>query len=157
MNRLLLSMTCLGLAAVSLPSVAETATGSMTVTAQVTKSCTIGAADMAFPSYSQTANVDTSAVVTVQCTGTSGALGFTVNNGANFLVSRRLTDATNFLNYTIAVTQGAAAIDDATAVPVTVSASTGGGTATLFGRIPTGQGNKPAGNYTDTVVVTLTY
>jgi spore coat protein U-like protein len=156
MKRLLLSMTCLGLGAMTLPAFAQTATGNMAVTAEVTKVCTIAATDMAFPAYSQTANADTSSLVTVQCTGTSGALGFTVDDGANFLVSRRLTDATNYLNYTIAVTQGAAAIANATAVPVTVSAVDGSGTATLFGRIPA-QGNKPAGNYTDTVVVTLTY
>lgn len=157
MKGFLLSITCLGLSALALPANAQTATGSMAVWAEVTKVCTITAAQMEFPTYSQSRNGDASSLVTVECTGTSGALGFTVDNGANFLGSRRLTDATNFINYTIAVTQGAAAVGPATAVPITVSSANGSGTATLFGRVPTGQGNKPAGIYTDTVIVTLTY
>jgi len=155
-KRLLLSMTFLGLGATALPAFAQTTTGEMAVTAMVTSSCTIVAADMAFPAYSQTEAAETSALVTVQCTGTSGALGFTVGDGMNFEASRRLVSGANFLDYTVSVTAGAAAIASGTAVPVTVDVGDGSGSATLFGSSPT-QGNKPAGDYTDTILLTLTY
>jgi spore coat protein U-like protein len=158
MKRLLVGCTaCLGISLLfPPPALAATATTTMAVSADVTAACTITATPMAFGAYSQTANVDTTSEVTVQCTGTSGALGFTVGDGNNFLVSRRMTVGASFLDYTVSVTVGAAAVASPTAVPITISPATGAGTATLFGRIIP-QGNKIAGTYTDTVTLTLTY
>jgi len=158
MKRLLLSMTCFGFSALSLPAFAATTTGNMDVSAEVIAVCTITATSLTFSGYSQTVATDATADATAQCTGTSGTLTFTVGDGANFTGgSRRITDSTNFINYAVAQTVGGTDLINTDAVPIAVSAATGAGTTTLYGRIPPGQGNKPAGIYNDTVVLTLTY
>jgi spore coat protein U-like protein len=158
MKRLLLGMTCLGLAAAALPASAQTADTTMSVNTTVTKTCTISAADLAFAGYSQTANTDTTSTVTVQCTGTSGTLNFKVGDGGNLSGgSRRMTDGVNFINYQVATTAGGTDLVNIDDVATSVDAGTGAGTVTLHGRIPSGQGNKPAGTYSDTVTLTLTY
>jgi spore coat protein U-like protein len=158
MKRLILpSMMCLGLSVATLPAIAATANGDMAVQSEVTAVCTIEATPMTFAGYSQTTPTDTTSTATVQCTGTSGTLNFTVGDGNNFTTSRQLTDGTNFLNYNISQTLGGATLVNTDQVATAVSAATGTGTVTLHGRIPSGQGNKPAGTYIDTVRLTLTY
>jgi len=158
MKRLMAVTIGLGLAGAAWSAAAETATGQMAVQSEVTATCTISATDMVFAGYSQTANTDATSTVSVQCTGTSGTLTFTVDNGGSFETTRRLVyDTTNFLSYQIATTSGGTDLEDTDDVDVAVSPSTGAGTTTLHGRIPSGQGNKPAGLYTDSVTLTLTY
>ncbi|WP_439598360.1 spore coat protein U domain-containing protein [Falsiroseomonas sp.] len=130
----------------------------MAVSAEVTKICTISATALTFSGYSQTVPTDTTATASGQCTGTSGTLTFTVGEGGNYSGgSRRITDGTNFLNYQVAISAGGADLAATDAVDIEISASTGAGSTTLYGRIPAAQGNKPAGTYTDSVVLTLTY
>jgi spore coat protein U-like protein len=158
MKRLLLSMTCLGFTALALPAFAASDTGTMTVTANVTAVCTVSASSLTFAGYSQTVPTDTTAIATGQCTGTSGALNFTVGEGAHYLAgSRRVTDGTNFINYQVATSVGGTDLVLTDLVPITIDATSGTGTTTLNGRIPTGQGNKLVGAYTDSVVLTITW
>lgn len=158
MKRFLLSMTCLGFSAFTFPALAQTATGNMVVSTTVTSICAIVATNMVFAGYSQTVPTDSTAIATAQCTGTSGTLNFTVGNGGNFAAaSRQMINGVNFINYQVAQTVGGADLLNTTNVPIVVAPTTGAGSTTLFGRIPAAQGNKPAGIYLDTVVLTLTW
>ncbi|MBU8545384.1 MULTISPECIES: spore coat protein U domain-containing protein [Roseomonadaceae] len=158
MKRLLLSMTCLGFTALALPAFAQTATGTMAVAADVTAVCTISATSLTFAGYSQTVDTDTTATATGQCTGTSGTLNFTVGEGANYADgSRQVTDGTNFLTYQVAESVGGADLVVADLVDIEISPELGAGSTTLYGRIPAGQGNRPAGAYVDSVVLTINW
>lgn len=148
---------------------AQTATDSLAVSADVTASCTIATAALAFGNYdpvvaNATADLDGTGTVTVTCTTGSGAT-ITLAQGANAdtgstaaaPLRRLLNGTTNYLNYSLFsdTTRTAVWGDDAT-VDV---ATTGTGAAdahTVYGRIPAGQ-NQPAGAYADTVVATVTF
>jgi spore coat protein U-like protein len=147
------------------PALAATATSNMSVTASVSGICTISAGTLAFGAYNpvSAAPVDGTATVTVACTsGLSAAI--TLGQGANADTGssdaaplRRMTDdGTNFLSYSLFQDDGRTVIwGNNTATDVEI-VGTGVG-FTVFGRITAGQTDVPVGNYSDTVVATVTF
>lgn len=144
------------LALAATPALAASTSTTFTVSATVVASCSVSASNLAFGSYTGTANVDQTSTISVTCTnGTDYSVA--LNDGANASGSTRrmVNGGTNYLTYEMYSNAGRTTVWNA-ASPV---AGTGNGSAqsiTLYGRVPSGQ-NVPAGSYSDTVQVTVTY
>jgi spore coat protein U-like protein len=83
-------------------ALAGTATNPLTLSATVINNCTISTTAVAFGNYDPLSGSVTQASGTVVITCTKNAAPtITLGNGNNFLVNRRLTDGTNFMNYEI--------------------------------------------------------
>lgn len=146
---------------------ANTNTANLSVSAQVTSTCSITAGSLAFPNYDPVAaaQVDGSAALTVSCTkGASVAL--TLGEGAHAGTGstpaapvRRMADASsNFLGYTLYTDAGRSTVwgnTGATGVSYT-STTSAANPVSVYGRIAASQ-DVPAGSYTDTVVATVTF
>lgn len=144
---------------------AATATDTFTVTATVGQTCTVSANDLSFGAYIQTAGLPTDAVSTidVNCTlATAYNMGLNAGTGTGATVTNRImrNAASNALNYSL--------YQDAARTTVwgnTVGTNTASGTGTglnvpiiMYGRAFANQSaTAPAGSYTDTITVTVTY
>lgn len=132
-------------------------------------SCTASliGAGIAFGSYASpgSANSDGTGTVRITCNGIGLFVSYTVTlgSGSGSYANRTLKSGANFLNYNMYI--------DATRLQVWGNGSAGTQTVsnsyligfgpmtnnyTVYGRIPGGQ-KKPAGTYTDSVIVTVTY
>lgn len=140
---------------------AGTSSGVLTVTANVVPVCAVGSALVTFPTYSYSTDTTAQTAVNVSCIGISGNLTFTLGNGLNYSGgSRRVSNGgtpPTFINYHLMSTAAGADLASTDAVGVVVDPGTGSGSAIVYSKLPQGQGNKPAGVYTDTVVITLSY
>jgi len=147
-------MACLaGLAAV--PAGAANTSTTFTVSATVVATCSVSASNLAFGSYTGTGNTDQTTTVTVTC-GNGTGYSVALNDGANASGStRRMANGSNYLAYELYSDSGRTTVWNA-AAPVAGTGNGGAQTLTVYGRIPTGQ-SVPAGAYTDTVQVTVTY
>jgi len=143
---------------------AGTATSNLSVTATVTANCTVSTAAVAFGNVNTISgsNVDGSGGITVTCTnGTTwtAAAGVGSGTGATF-ASRKMASGGNLLNYSLYTDSGRTSIwGDGSAGNVTIGGA-GNGAAqnvTVYGRVAAGQTSVPAGSYSDTVSVTVTY
>jgi spore coat protein U-like protein len=135
----------------------------MNVSATVQSSCLISASAMAFGSYDPVNASPTNATssITVTCTtGTSFVVGLSAGSATGATVSaRQMSNAAPRLNYSLFTdssrtsnwgnTPGVDAL-----APVTATGSPS--VITVYGRIAAQQ-NIPAGSYSDTVTVTVTY
>jgi spore coat protein U-like protein len=138
-------------------AIAQTATDTFEVRAQVTKTCTLTANDLDFGIYNASTASRVSTSMSVQCTpGTPFAIQIG-GGGANNRGDRRMTGPTE-LRYALYKDGG---YTDQT--PTTGDDFTGQsdpqGTAVsfqIYGQIAASQ-SVPAGNYLDTVTVTVTY
>lgn len=110
------------------------------------------------------ANVDTQSTITFTCTS-----GATYNIGldaganasvANDVSTRRMTDGnSHYVAYQMYTNSGRSGAQWGNTVDTNTQAGTGTGTAqttTVYGRVPP-QATPPAGDYADTVTVTVTY
>jgi spore coat protein U-like protein len=81
---------------------AATATSPLTLSATVVNNCTITTTPVAFGNYDplSAAVNNNSGTVVITCTK-NAATTITLGQGVNFLVNRRMTDGTNFMNYEI--------------------------------------------------------
>lgn len=162
----LLRTTCaaLLLGVASSPGQAATATGTMAVSATVLTSCTVTPGPLAFGNYDPTSAtpLDATATIAVQCTaGTAYSVGLNAGVGAGAtLTGRKMTVAAgaSTLNYTIYNNSGRTVNWGDTGPNGAVTGTASGliDTLTAYGRIPVSQ-SAPAGAYTDTITVTLTY
>lgn len=164
MNRFtkIASTTVLAFALISNAAQAATATTSFAVSAVVASGCAVTALPLAFGAYDAagSSQLDATTSVTVLCTlGTAYNVGLNAGTGSGATVAtRKLTNGANTLNYTL--------YGDSNHTTVwgnTVGTNTVSGTYTLaqpaytvYGRIASGQ-VVPAGTYTDTITVTITY
>jgi len=162
----------LGLLICAAPAAAQagTATANLSVSITITAACTINAATLTFPSTAGTSLLATAvaASTTVSVTCTSGS-PYTVgmDNGLNASGNqRRMINGANFINYGLY-------LDNAHTLPWTTGATnttcttagqcyigTGNGSAqsiNIYGNVPTVATAPPAGIYTDTVLMTITY
>lgn len=148
-------------------ALAATATGTLSVTASVANSCTVGTGSnsLAFGAYTGAVN-NTNGSFQVTCTvgGTySTALNVGSGSGASFVTGRVLTNPTpaGTLLYNIYTTAGRTTVwgDGSGATAVVPGTGTGAvQTITVFGQIPAGQTTTVTpGNYTDTVTITVTF
>ncbi|MDB6042419.1 MAG: hypothetical protein JWM63_970 [Gammaproteobacteria bacterium] len=156
-------------AASSTADATTTATSNLSVTASVAANCTISTAPVAFGAYDPivaNASVALAGTGTVSVTCTTGAsttvtLGQGGNPGAGSsaaVPARRLKDTgTNYLTYKLYSENTSTTVWGDTAG--TGLAHTGSGALTnltVYGAVDPGQ-NVPSGNYSDTVVATITF
>jgi spore coat protein U-like protein len=161
----LLGAAAIGGFVVATPAYASTATGNLGVTATVTSNCTLSTSAVAFGDVDVTTgnDVDATGSIGVTCTsGTAWSASADVGAGTGAtLTTRKMADGANLLNYVLYTDSGRTTVwgdgvDGATALV----SDTGSGveqTKTIYGRIPGGQTDVPAGSYADTVAVTVTY
>lgn len=151
-------------AALAAPAIghAATDTDTMTVTATVIASCDVDANDLAFGNYDPVSAtpLDIGTTVAVTCThGTSYDVSLNAGVGAGATVAaRRMTSGGNTLNYSLYSNAGRTTVWGATIGNNTVAGTGNGAMQTLnvYGRVPVNQ-TAPAGNYSDTITVTVTY
>lgn len=151
-------------AALAAPSAssAATDTDTMTVTATVIASCDVDAQDLAFGNYDPVSSepLDIGTTIAVTCThGTSYDISLDAGVGAGATVAaRRMTFGGNTLSYSLYSNAGRTSVWGSTIGNNTVEGTGDGALQTLnvYGRVPTNQ-TAPAGSYTDTVTVTVTY
>jgi spore coat protein U-like protein len=139
---------------------AQTATGEMGVSAEVSRTCTLSAAPLAFGTLSADAVTSASAVVTLVCNGISTVTTILVGMGANPeppTTQRNMISGTSLVPYTLHV-QEADSADIATdgAVTLVKDGSTNTYTATLYGKVQPSTAYA-MGSYSDTVILTAVY
>ena len=165
MRRILLLLVGLVVVSALARPEAQTATASLTVSASVTKNCTITTAPVTFGAYdpvaaNATAPLDAIGSVTVACTkGAVAKVG--LNGGANAQgTTRRMGQGTaEYLTYEIYKDTTHATIwgDTAdTALDIPAAPNRNPRTFTAYGRIAAAQ-DAAVGNYTDTVVATVNF
>jgi spore coat protein U-like protein len=139
---------------------AQTATGQMGVSAEVTRTCTLSAAPLAFGTLSVLEVNSGSAVVTLVCNGTSTVTTILVGMGANPeppTTQRNMISDTNLIPYTLHVLEaGGADIATDGAVTLVQEGTTNTYSATLYGKIQPSTAYQ-MGSYSDTVVITAAY
>jgi len=141
---------------------AATATGEMAVSANVENSCTVSAADLAFGLVTFDNNVtvvnNKSALVTVTCAVTETVdVTFGLGDNADNNQRRMKAAGNNFLNYDLYTDDGGTGPIGATTDVEVAGADSGGVGVTIYGQVPAGQAVGELGDYTDMVVVTVTY
>ncbi|WP_244071595.1 spore coat U domain-containing protein [Nitrosomonas sp. PY1] len=141
---------------------AATTTTTFAVTATVLTVCGVVATPLVFGNYnpSDTNDLDAANIATVTCTvGTSYNLGLDAGTGAGATVTtRKLTSGTDLLNYSLYQDPARTNIWGNTIGTNTLSATAGlvPTVHNVYGRIFKEQ-VIPAGIYTDTITVTITY
>jgi spore coat protein U-like protein len=163
-----LGLLALGMIAAG-PALAATATGDMTVSSSVTATCVISAAPLSFAAYNTvtTINVDATAVLTFTCTAGTTGIQITLGQGLNpasgtsdAVPLRQMTNGgAGRLAYFLYQETGRTTVwgNTLATAPAAVVGTGAAQTATVFGRIPSGQTTVPAGAYTDTVVATVNF
>jgi spore coat protein U-like protein len=153
----------MSLIAVSIgPLQAATTTTTFSVTATVLTSCLVVATPLAFGSYDPAvvAPLDATNTVTVTCTiGTPYNIGLNAGGGTGAdVASRKMTSGVNLLNYTLYQETGRTTVWGNTVLTDTVNATAliTPTVHSVYGRVFSGQ-YIPAGIYTDTISVTVTY
>lgn len=129
-------------------------TQNLNVTASVTALCKFSSAVQTFtfgtldPSNA-VLTAGSGASVTYKCTKGTNAAGVTASNGSNFSGSRRMSNGTDFIPYSLTVAGGAqTGLGFSAAMNLSLTLS-GNVAATAYQDVS-------AGNYTDTVVLTIT-
>jgi spore coat protein U-like protein len=146
------------------PHVAEALTSQTTfqVTANVVAACSVSASTLGFGAYDPAAGSPNDSGTALQVTCTTGAaytIGLNAGTGTGATVAaRKMTLSSNTLDYSLYQDSGRTTVWGNTPGTDTV-ASTGNGAQQSFGvygRISAAQ-NVPAGSYSDTITVTVTF
>lgn len=152
------------MAALAPRATAASASANLTVSATVTKNCTVSTTALAFGSYdpvvaNASANLDGTGGVTVACTRGATA-SIALGSGSNASGStRRLGDgAGNFLSYELYSDSGRSSVwnTGAGTLALTAAPSRAARDFTVYGRIA-GNQDVPAGTYGDTVTATVNF
>ena len=156
------AMICAALAAGPDAASASTVTTTFTVSTDVVTACVVSATPLSFGSYLPTTASTATSVITVACSNTvpyNVGLDAGTSTGAT-VTSRAMTGPTGALPLHYNLFQDSAhTINWGDTVGTDTVPGTGNGsgqTLTVYGQIPSGQGNRP-GAYTDTITVTVTY
>lgn len=152
MKTLIRSAAALTLLALSAAAGAQTATTTFQVTANVANACSVTATDLAFGAYDPFSATpkDGSSTINVTCTN-GAAYGVSINGGAT---GRSMAGP---LGSTL--TYGLYS-DNGRTTAFNLAAQSGTGSVighTVYGRIAAGQTTARAGNYAETVTVTVSY
>ena len=121
--------------------------------------CTVSTTGLSFSSYDvfSSLNQDITGAVSIRC---SPAVGYSISLSpgvSNSFTPRTLTAGGYALEYNLFIDSARVTIwGDGTGGTSTVSDNAEDATHTVFGRIPARQ-NVHTGDYTDTIVVTITY
>ncbi len=137
----------------------QTQTAVLSVTATVTTNCSISGGQLAFGTYvsGQSAALDAQGTINyVNCP--QGVIKVELDNGQNASGGqRRMKSGNSFLVYEIYKTNGRTTRWGAGAEALDLQIlQAGSGSIAVYGRIPGGQ-QVPAGNYSDSVTITLTF
>ena len=142
---------------------AQTAQTTMDVSATVVDACLVTATDLAFGSYNPTATspTDATSTIDVTCTpGTSFTVGLSAGTTAGATVSaRQMASGAERLDYALYSDAPRSTNWGNTPGTDTPAASIASGTPTVltvYGRVPAQQA-VPAGSYTDTITITVSY
>jgi spore coat protein U-like protein len=167
MRRILMVLACIVASLVMSHGLlkAQSATASLTVTANVTKNCTISTAPVNFGAYdtvaaNATAPLDGIGTITVTCTkGAVAKVGLSAGANSQGTTRRMTSGATEYLTYEIYKDTAHAniwgdTIDTALDIPAAPNRNPR--TFTAYGRVPAAQ-DATVGNYTDTVVATVNF
>lgn len=162
--RQILKSACLAAAFAIAPSLAHAGTDTDTfdVTATVLATCEITAQDLAFGNYDPVAasNLDAATTLSVTCTsGTSYQIGLNLGGGSGASTATRyMTQGGDTLSYTLYQDSGRTTLWGETLSTDTLSGIGTGSSAVVdvYGRIPMQQA-APAGAYSDTILVTVTW
>ncbi len=141
---------------------AATTTSSIAVAAAVLQTCVVSASALAFGTYDPTSATpaDSTTTILVTCSlATTYNVGLSAGGGSGASVAtRKLTSGGNTLDYGLYTSAARTTVWGNTVGTDTVS-GTGTGlpvSYTVYGRVAAQQ-SVPAGAYTDTVTVTVTY
>lgn len=136
-----------------------TATTTLLVTASVVAACNVSTSPVAFGAYNPTAgtNLDGTGTVSVTCTnGTSYTVALDGGSQAD-VTARAMSDGANGLSYQLYSDPARTSVWGMNGAELVSATGTGSSVDhTVYGRIPSGQ-TPPAGSYSDTVNVTVTY
>lgn len=130
-------------------------------TAALAQSCSVAATPLNFGTYtsSTTSAHDTTAYVTVNCSGIFASHVIQLNAGANSggsFSNRRMSDGRDYLVYQLYDNTGRTTVwGNGSGGTATISMNSSG-TATIYGRLPAKQ-NVSAGAYADTILVTVSF
>lgn len=163
MRKLIAFAAAAAVTSVSAPAFAAADTDTLQITANVVNNCVVTASPMAFGTLANlgTANIDTSATVSLACTP-DAAYDVSMDLGLNASGSQRRlvngADAAQLIPYGL-YTDANRTNAWGNAVGSTVAGTAVNGTATLtaYGRIPSTAAAVTAGSYSDTVTVTVTF
>jgi spore coat protein U-like protein len=159
------AVTAAVVALAAAPAFAAEATSSLDVNATVTANCTVSTAAVAFGSVDVTsgqAAQGTGSVIVTCTSGTawSAAADAGTGTGAD-LGDRKMASGANLLGYRLFTDAGHTQVwGDGVEGATALFSGIGSGTAqakTVYGLIPAGQSGVPAGDYADTVQVTVSY
>lgn len=120
--------------------------------------CTLSTTPVAFNSYNvfSTSNNDITGSVIVSCKP-AGNYSVSLSTGGGSYAVRRMTNGPYILNYNLYSDATRTTIwGDGSAGTAIVSGNSGGATHTVYGRIPALQ-NAHTGNFSDTIIVTVTF
>jgi spore coat protein U-like protein len=144
---------------------AATVDATLNVTATVEHACLVTGGNLSFGNYEPLsgAPVNATADFTVTCTLGSTA-SITLDQGSNPDAAstddnpvRRMTDGANYLQYNLYSDAGYSQVwGNSPASDVSTVGTGNAEIVTVYGTIPGGQ-NVPAGNYSDTVTITVTF
>jgi len=136
--------------------------GTLSVGASIVDSCSISAASLAFGVIDPLGNagnhVDATAAVLVSCANGT-AYHIALDGGGATTTTRSMNGENGTLNYALYSDANRTA-NWGNNVGIDTVADTGTGeeqALTVYGRVPSGQQNAPAGTYSDTITVTVTY
>jgi spore coat protein U-like protein len=141
---------------------AATDTDTLTVTATVIASCDVSPATLAFGNYNPASStpLDAASTISLLCTnGTSYDVGLNAGSGSGATIAaRKMSVSGNTLTYSLYTDGARSALWGNTIGSNAVHGTGTGATQSidLYGRVPINQ-TSPAGSYTDTVTITVTY
>lgn len=155
------TLAALGLLAPVAPAFAGSDSDSFTVSATVLDSCSVNANDLAFGNYDPVAStpLDASTTIVVTCTnGTDYDVALDAGIGAGATVgARRMSAGADVLEYSLFTDASRSDLwGEAGGDLVSATGSGLAQTHHVYGRVPVNQ-DAPAGDYEDTITVTVTY
>ena len=124
----------------------------------VTADCTVNALAVAFGNYDvfSSTDLDGTGRVDVSCSP-SASYTVSLGTGGGSYGQREMLSGATILNYNLYTNATRTTVwGDGSGITSTVSGSGVSASHTVYGRIPARQ-NKPAGSYTDVIVVTVTF
>jgi spore coat protein U-like protein len=156
------ALVCAALVAIPPTANPATVTTAFTVSTDVVTACNVSATPLSFGSYTATSTSNSTSIITVACSNTvpyNVGLNAGTSTGAT-VTSRAMSGPIGALPLHYDLFQDAArTINWGDTVGTDTVSGTGNGSAqtlTVYGQVPSGQGNRP-GAYTDTITVTVTY
>lgn len=133
----------------------------LSISATVAKACTVSASSLNFGNY-MGSPLNSVAAITATCTnGTAYQIGLDAGTAPGATVTHRsmIGPSSVLLNYNL-YSDSSRSVNWGNTLGTDTVGGTGSGNAqalTVYGQIPSGQTTVVAGNYSDTVTVTLTY